>query len=71
MTWSKPHALSTPTFGGSTLRGMKSTRNRKLTPSWDVPRIHPAQVLDRRCALDAESDLLTQELLSNIPEDER
>ena len=33
---------------GSTLRRMKSTRNRKLTPSWDVQRMHRTQVLDRR-----------------------
>ena len=62
-TWSKSHGRSTATFGGSTLRRMKSTRNRKLTPSLDVPRMHRTQVLDRRRGLDAESDILPQGLL--------
>ena len=69
MTWPKPHGRSTPTFGGSTLRGMKSTRNRRLTPSWDVLRMHRTQALDRRRGLDAESDLLPQGLPPTMPED--
>ena len=51
MTWSKPLGYSTAIFGESTLRSMKFTRNRKLTPSSAGPRRHRPKVRDRQCAL--------------------